>query len=60
MRKEAREKNQSPLLPKWQKMPFCHIWLESLDFKILVTLEEEIVFESLGFKYQLLQIFNKM
>ena len=60
MPNEAREKNQPPLLPKWQKMPFCHIWLESLDFKLLVTLEEEIVFESLGFKYQLLQIFNKM
>ena len=56
MRKEAREKNQPPLLPNWQNLPFCHICIESVNFKFLVTLEEEIVFESVDFKSTQIQI----
>ena len=50
MQKEAREKNQPPLLPNWQNLPFCHICIESVDFKFLLPSEIETGFESVDFK----------
>ena len=56
MPEKTRKKNQLPLFSLWQKLPFCHICVEKLGFKFLLTSQEEIVFESVGFKSLEIQI----